>query len=215
MTNAILITRPNYDPITTYLFHWTIFVIKEARQKSTKVLDLKGDKANNKTFTNYMRKHDPALVFFNGHGDANSITGDNEEVLVQTNQNDDILVGKIVYARSCDAGDKLGPSAVAKGTTAFIGYKKKFAVGYTPSKTTRPLADTVAKLFIEPSNLVPISLLKGNKVKDAYRKSQEAMFRNIQFMLSTKATSAQKDGAPYLWVNRKYQVTLGDQEAHI
>lgn len=215
MTNAILITRPRYDPITTYLYQWTVFVVRQAQQKNKKVLDLKGEKANHKTFTSYIRKHHPVLVFFNGHGNANCITGENEEVLVEKDQNEDILAGKIVYARSCNAADKLGPSAVTKGAIAFIGYKKKFTDGYTPTKTTRPLEDTVAKLFIEPSNLIPISLLKGNKVKDAYRKSQEAMLRNLRFMLSTRATSAQKDSAPFLWTNRKYQVTIGDQEAHV
>ena len=215
MIKAILITRPNYDSITNYLFYWTMFVIKEAQKKNIKVLDLKGNKANKKTLTSYIKKHIPALVFFNGHGNANSITGENEEILVETTQNENILSGKIVYARSCDAGDKFGPSIIAKGTIAFIGYKKKFTVGYTPAKMTRPLEDSVAKLFIEPSNLVPISLLKGNKVKDVYSKSQKAMFKNLQFMLSTNASSAQKDGTPYLWINRKYQVALGDQEAHI
>jgi len=62
---------------------------------------------------------------------------------------------------------------------------------------------------------VPISLLKGNTAKESYRKSQEAMWRKFMFMLSTKASSSQKDAAPYLWANRKYQTLLGNSEAHI
>jgi len=161
-----------------------------------------------------MTKYQPALVFFNGHGDETTITGYNNEVLIEVNRNEKILTGKIVYARSCDAANKLGKACIRHDTLAFIGYKSKFTIGYTPSKITTPLKDKVARLFIEPSNLVPISLLKGNTVENAYKKSQDAMGRNFLFMLSTKASQAQKDAAPYLWINKKYQVALGNQEAH-
>lgn len=214
MSRAILITRPNHDLITTYLFHWSGFVIKEAQKKSVKILDLRGKKANNKTFSNYIVKHEPLLVFFNGHGNTDTIMGYDNEPLVEAHKNERVLIKKIVYARSCDAASNVGELCIKSGTLAFIGYTKKFAVGYSPSKTTTPLYDPVARLFIEPSNLIPISLLKGNIVSEAFRKSQEAMMRNFRFMLSTKASESQKDAAPYLWINRKYQVLLGDKEAY-
>lgn len=214
MTKALLVTRPNHDLITTYLFCWSKLVIEEARKKGIKVLDLRGKRAGKKTFTSYITKHQPALVFFNGHGDEATITGYDNKVLVRAGRNEKMLAKKIVYARSCDAANKLGQACIRHKTLAFVGYKRKYAIGYSPSKITTPLKDKVARLFIEPSNLVPISLLKGNTVKDTYKKSQNAMWRNFLFMLSTKASQAQKDAAPYLWVNRKYQVALGDQEAH-
>jgi len=102
---------------------------------------------------------------------------------------------------------------IDNGIIAFLGYKRKFSVGYLQSKCTTPLHDEVVKLFIEPSNLIPISLIKGNTVGNAYRKSQEAMWRNFQFMLSTKATQEQKSSAPYLWMNMKSQVALGNLNA--
>lgn len=213
MSKAILITRPNHDLITTYLFHWSGIVIKEAQRRGIKVLDLRGKKANNKAFSSYIMKHEPILVFFNGHGNTNTITGYDNESLIDAYKNEKLLVEKIVYARSCDAANNLGKLCINNGTVAFIGYEKKFAIGYTPSKTSTPLHDPVAKLFIEPSNLIPVSLLKGNTTEDAYRKSQEASLHNFRFMLSTRATAAQKDAAPYLWFNRKYQVLLGDQQA--
>ena len=214
MTKALLVTRPDHDLITTYLFHWSELVIEEAGKKGVKVLDLQKTKANKKTLISHLTKHQPALVFFNGHGDEATITGYNNEVLVEVDRNEKILTGKIVYARSCDAANKLGKACIKHDTLAFIGYKNKFTIGYTPSKITTPLKDKVARLFIEPSNLVPISLLKGNTIENAYKKSQDAMGRNFLFMLSTKASQAQKDAAPYLWINKKYQVALGDQKAH-
>lgn len=213
MTKAILITRPDHDLITTYFLHWSDPVIKEATSKGFKVLDLRGKKANSNMFSSYIAKHEPIIVVFNGHGNADTITGYDNEPLLEANNNEKLLVKKIVYARSCDAAENLGQLCIKNGTLAFIGYTKKFTIGYTPSKTSIPLHDPIAKLFIEPSNLIPLSLLKGNNTGEAYRKSQEAMLRNFRFMLSTRATSAQKDAAPYLWINRKYQVLLGDQQA--
>lgn len=215
MNNAILITRPNHDPITTYLFYWSTIVVKEAIKRGVKVLDLRGEKANKKMFVSYIRRNKPILVFFNGHGDENTITGYDNEILIKAGKDEGLLMEKIVYARSCDAANNLGQKCIKTGALAFIGYKKKYAIGYIPLKITDSLRDEVAKLFIEPSNLVPISLLKGNTVKDAYRKSQDAMWRNFGFMLSTRATQSQKDAAPYLWFNRKHQVVLGDQNAQM
>jgi len=213
MNKAILITRPNHDLITTYLFQWSEYVIRQANRKHIPVFDLSGKKANGKMFTSYIIKNDPILVFFNGHGNEDVITGYDNEPLVSTNNNEKLLEKKIVYARSCDAAENLGKLCIKNNTLAFIGYKKKYTICYSDTSINHPLQDEIAKLFITPSNLVPVSLLKGNKAKDAYRKSQESMARNFSFMLSTKATLAQKDAAPYLWINKKYQVLLGDPNA--
>src|SRR5664280_2194897 len=101
MSKAILITRPDHDLITTYFLHWSNLVIKEATSKGFKVLDLLGNKANNKMFSSYIVKHEPILVFFNGHGNADMITGYENEPLLEANNNEKLLIKKIVYARSC------------------------------------------------------------------------------------------------------------------
>src|SRR3989339_1998945 len=101
MNKAILITRPDHDLITTYLFQWSEYVINLANKKNIKVLDLSGKRANEKMFTSYIVKNEPILVFFNGHGDEDVITGYNNEPLVAVNKNEKLLEKKIVYARSC------------------------------------------------------------------------------------------------------------------
>lgn len=213
MSKAILITRPDHDLITTYLFQWSEYVINLANKRNIKVLDLSGKKANKKIFTSYIVKNDPILVFFNGHGNENVIAGYDDEPLITANKNEKLLKEKIVYARSCNAAENLGELCIKNKTIAFIGYKKKYTICYSDASVNHPLQDDIAKLFITPSNLVPMSFLKGNIAKDAYRKSQESMARNFSYMLSTRATQAQKDAAPYLWINKKYQVLLGDPNA--
>lgn len=91
MTKAILVTRPDHDLITTYFLHWSNPVIREATNKGFKVLDLRGKKANNKMFYSYIVKHEPILVFFNGHGNANTITGYENEPLLEANGNEKFL----------------------------------------------------------------------------------------------------------------------------
>lgn len=215
MNRVLLITRPNHDIATSYLFYWSNFVIQEANNRHIKALDLKGEKANKSTFNSYIKKHEPKLVFFNGHGSEETIMGHHNEVLVKANKNEKILSGKIVYARSCNAANYLGRQCIKKKTIAFIGYKKKYVLAYSQSKISRPLEDEIARLFLEPSNLVPISLLKGNTVKSSHRKSQKALWRNFHYMLSSKALQSQRDAAPYLWINRKYQTILGNGSARL
>jgi hypothetical protein len=211
---VILITRPNYDPGTNYLFYWSKSVIDFADRRKVKVLDLSGEKANKKDFVSYIRKHNPKFVFFNGHGNERSVMRQDDMVLADL-KDSPIFLGAIIYARSCEAAQKLGPQCVIDGALAFIGYTKKFTVGYTPEKVTRPLEDPVAKLFLEPSNLIPVSVLKGNSVQSAHLKSQKAMFKNLMFMLSSAASNLQKDSASYLWRNMKYQTVCGDKNAKI
>lgn len=209
------ITRPNHDAITNYFFYWSQSIIREADHKKFKVLDLRAQKANQKDLESYLRKQNPPLVCFNGHGSSAIIAGQNDEPLIILGENEGLLSKRIVYVRACDAARSLGPNCVKNGTTTFIGYKRKFFLGYSPIKVTRPLTDDVAKLFMDPSNLMPISLIKGNTAEQSYWKSQEAMGRNVRFMLSSKAKQEQRDAVPYLLANKINQVALGDTSAHL
>ena len=189
--------------------------MSEAANRNFQVLDLKEKKANKENLESYVNKNEPALVFFNGHGSNRVICGYDDEVLVETNKNESLLSDTVVYARSCRAAEYLGSRCIQARTAAFVGYNRDYFLGYSQPKITRPLEDRVAKLFLEPSNLVPTSLLKGNTVGESFKKSQEAMRRNIRFMNSGAASPSQKDAAPYLWRNVKSQTVHGNQEAHL
>lgn len=211
MSSALLLTRPNYDIGTNYLYKWS-----EAAVNPTfgfKILDLKGSKANRVNFASYIKKHQPSIVFFNGHGSKNAICGHNDEVIIESNNNEYLLRGSIIYARCCDAAKQLGLDCVKVGTLAFIGYNRKYILGFSNSHFTRPLSDPVARLFLEPSNLIIRSLLKGNTVSEAHQKSQRVMHKNLRFMVSSSASEDQRDAAPYLWADINSQVVIGDPEA--
>lgn len=214
MNSCVLITRPDHDIATNYLYLWTEDIVKLSSKKG-KTLDLKGKKATSKNFKSYIEKHQPAFIFINGHGNEQEITGYDNEVLVKVGQNEDLLKNKIIYARSCDAAKVLGKKLANESGVTFIGYVKSFILGRVPAKVGHPLNDEVARLFIQPSNLISITIIKGHEAGKAYRKSQEAMMKNFFFMLSSRANDNQRDAAPYLWNNRKNQVLLGNHNAKI
>lgn len=184
-----------------------------AKSKSYSVLDLQGRKATQKYFASYIKKNNPVMIFFNGHGSQNTITGYENEVLVESDKNENLLSFKIIYARTCESARILGKKSVEEGAVTFIGYINKYVFLYMAGKVTKPLQDPIAKLFLEPSNLVPTSLLKGNTTLDAYEKSQQGTRKNLCFALSTKASLFERNTAPYLWSNIRSQVIVGDLTA--
>lgn len=215
MNKILLITRPNHDPGTNYLFYWSAAVIDTAKEKGITVLDLDKNKAIKKNFDSYIKRNDPKLIFLNGHGDQENVTGFDNEPLITKNKDENLLLKRIIYARSCDAATQLGDSAVKNGALAFIGYKRSFRLGYSPTSITRPLQDKVAELFLTPSNLIPISILKGNSVEHANSNSLSAMWRNFRFMLSGNAIPAQRDAARHMWHNIQSQIVLGNSSAKL
>lgn len=180
----LVITRPNYEKTTYYLFHWNKKILQEARGKKVKVLDLAEDRANKKELESVLSKMKPQLVILNGHGSSDFITGQNQEILIKVGENEELLQGSIVYALSCKTSQVLGPASVKKGCKSYIGYTEDFTFWF---KNPRPLDDTWARLFLEPSNSIPIGLIKGHAVKEVFEKAKSLYLKNIQTLIVTKS----------------------------
>lgn len=213
MNRALLITRPNHDPGTNYLFYWSKPIISFASSRDVKVLDLLGPKANLKYLTSYIKKNNPRFLFLNGHGSPESVCGSDNQTLVCLSNCKDLLNDKIVYARCCESAAVLGLFSIKQGASAFIGYSKAFKFYVSSDKITRPLEDEIAGLFLEPSNLIPRTILKGNSVEDAHKKSIKEMIKNLHSTLSSAATSEMRACAPLLFHDIKYQTFHGDKDA--
>lgn len=54
---AVLITRPNDDPILNFLYFWSEELAKEAQKRRYNLLDLKGSKSNRKDLESYINKN--------------------------------------------------------------------------------------------------------------------------------------------------------------
>ena len=90
-----------------------------------------------------------------------------------------------------------------------------FAIGKDPEREATPSKDKIAKLFLEPSNLLFVSLLKRKEIKEAIFKTKKKMKENINYLSNTDDFPEATHYAPYLYGNYIGLVAHGDTEATI
>lgn len=208
MTNSLLITRPNHDPTTNCLYFWSERIISQANRAGCKIIDLAKKRACAKDFNGIISKVCPQFVVINGHGNDKAVTGYDDEELIRCGDNESLLAGTVTYARSCRSAVSLGPACIKNKTKAYIGYVDDFVFLYDDRFVTKPLKDTSAKLFLEPSNYVAISLLKGHSPQEANKRSKEVYMRNIRKLLTSETKGEAKEAIPYLLWDMNNQVCL-------
>ncbi len=205
-----LITRPEHDDTVSYLFEWSKELISHAEEKGLTVLDCERQKANRVVIEKMLEKQSPRLAVFNGHGNQSQICGHKDEILIEKDKNDELLGGKIVYARSCSTAKELGPSCIGKGALAYIGYKEDFAFVMDNFSSTKPLNDNFAKPFFLASNQVVHSLLNGMPAQEANKRSLEVFDQQIQKYLRSNAPPEAEHILPLLFWDKMNQVVLGE-----
>ncbi|MEK7083787.1 MAG: hypothetical protein AAB932_00975 [Patescibacteria group bacterium] len=211
----LIVTRPQHDMTTTYLSSWAGEIIDFAKKKGVEVYDLVREKANKAEFEGRVKKIKPEAVFLNGHGSDDSVAGHDNNPIVSAEDNHTILNDKITYALSCNSGKKLGPKVVENGATAYIGYSDEFIFVADNRFIRKPIDDPTAKPFMEASNQVMISLLKGNSAKDASERSKNKFRDNYTRLVLSNADPDSLQAAQYLWWNMRNQVCLGDVDAKL
>jgi len=206
-----LITLPDYEIATRYASKWAELTIKFT---TLKVIKLSQKKANKKTVSSFLKKQPVKLVMFNGHGDESTIYGNDDEVLIKSGLNEDLLNSKIVYAVACSCAAILGPSSVKKGCKAFIGYKRPFMfAGW--GNAHNPILDDRAKPFFESSNLIVTSLMKGCTVEESCNKSKQLIQNSISQLLSSQATNDDRMDASMLFWNSTNLTYSGNGKSDI
>jgi len=137
-----LITMPNYDDATSYLYYYAEELVKFAEEKNITVSQLKRPRLRRKILEESITKQNPQLLLFNAHGDETTIYGDKvegeEEYLIREKENHQLLTGRLTYARACSAAASLGKACTQKDG-CFIGYNQPFSFWTDTSRTTTPL----------------------------------------------------------------------------
>ena len=216
MSNSILVTRPNYDITTNYLYYWTEQIISFSQKRNITTYDLYGAKATRTNLESYNTKRRPKTIFLNGHGSSDVITGqDDEEIINNADKDLSRYQNCIFYARSCQSANNLGVTLVDHGASAFIGYTEDFIFFRNENYSTKPLKDRIAKHFLDPSNLVMTTLIKGNSVKEADKRSKRSMKNNFLKLLTSTSSTDEREIASFLWSNINAQVVIGDDRASI
>ena len=173
MVKQFLITRPNHDKETSYIYSFSKGIVFLAREDtSIHMTELEGAKATRKNFEEFVEKTDPGLVFLNGHGDEKSVCGHKDEPLLDS-ANTGLTDGKIIYALACESLVKLGPMTVKKGAKAYVGYKEEFRWVGDPSRTSSPDKDKNAAPFRKICFVLGKNLLSGMPVGKSVEKTQD------------------------------------------
>lgn len=213
--SKILVTQPTFDGTTKYISAWANLVIDLAIKKKIGIIRLKDKRANRKEFQSVVMKVKPRFLFLNGHGNEEAIYGQDNKVLVDVNDTKAILRGKIIYVLACSSAKVLGRKSVKDGADAYLGYDEDFIFFYDEKSRTRPGKDLTAKLFLDPSNAIPFSLLKGHSVSQAYENSQNMYKRTVIRLLSSQSSTEARTYIKYLIWDMTYQICLGSKKAKI
>lgn len=215
MTNHILVTRPDHDFTTRYISAWAGEYIKLASAKGISVTDLRHNRANRKEFESVIEKRNPSFVMLNGHGNTDEVTGYNNKTLIKVGDNEALLKGRVTYAVSCQSARILGKKVGENLHTSYIGYTDDFIFLCLEKYRTKPLLDTLASFFFTPSNLVPITLLKGHTTENAVLKAKQEFSRNIKSLSKSNTSSDEYSAIRYLVWNMRNLVAYGDLDKKI
>ena len=207
-----LFVRPAHDDVTSYLYYYSKVLLDESN-KSFVTINKEKEDANKKVVTSVIERKNPDFIMFNGHGNSTVICGHQDKVIVEKDKNHNLIKDRIIYSLSCSSASELG-KAVGDNTTTFIGYVDDFALGMDTNSQAAVHRDKRAKLFLEPSNLLVKSLLKGNSAKDAVKKAKDLMKENIS-KLRTDTSLDAKDYIPYLYNNYFILEIMGDEHAEL
>jgi len=212
--SCILFSRPCHDITLSYLHHYSKELIKYSEDKGYKTINREKEQANKKEIIKIISKQKPEFIMFNGHGNPDLIAGHKNEIII-SKDNSKVLSNAIVYSLTCSSGQKLGKLVVTNGTICFIGYDEDFNLGKDSDSEASPRRDNIAKLFLEPSNILVRSLIDGSSVKIAIKKAKEQMRKNIWYLSTTKDFPEAPFLAPFLFSNYTSLIVHGDDEASI
>jgi len=216
MKKGVVITLPKSDDVTEYFYFFSKPIIDACIKYDVDIRKIEKHKVNRVNVEKDILSYDHNFIIFNGHGSTNSIHGHGDEMLIKKGTNENILKNRIVYVRACWASLELGPS-INKGKKdwgCFIGYDLEFGFWYDQTRIATPSKDTVAKVFFDTSNLIPIGLIKGQTAKQANENSKKAMLKSINKLLS-KPDGDSQVSAQVLWDNYSGQVLIGNPDYKI
>lgn len=212
---GVLFSRPADDVTLNYLFYYSKELVLLSDSLGHKTINKEKERANKNEIISLIKNLKPDLIMFNGHGSSEEICGHKREVIISSKYNPEILKGTITYSLSCSSAAILGKKTIDVGAVSFIGYEFDFALGKDPDSEASPRHDKIAKLFLDPSNVLFSSLIEGKTVKKSVEKAKTMMMKNVWYLNTTKSFPEAIYYAPFLFGNYLGLVAHGNQEASI
>ena len=210
MAGHLLITRPEHDYATRYLSAWSEKLFDLIKSKGYSIIDLYRERANRKEIESILSKRNPELVIINGHGSDDAVAGHDDKLLIKAGDNSFLLSNKITYAISCRSARVLGKEIAQNAETAYIGYQDDFLFIYLEKYRTRPIEDKFAGIFLDPSNLVVTTLIKGHPAKEAVSRAKQEFLRNLQKLLTSEVKPDDSSALRCLVWDMRHLTLCGD-----
>lgn len=157
-----LFARPNFDRATGYA-HYYMNIAAGYAARNMRVIDLDGSGATKSNIFAALEGEDPVFCYLNGHGNADTYSAQNKEVVMQSCHGDESLIGRVVLLLSCSCGIRLAPSAVSKGATTVFGW----TVDFTWIAADEPATDPYAEGYFESVNAISNALAIGKTTQEA------------------------------------------------
>ena len=168
--------RPSFDKATSY-GHYYMGIAAAYASSRMFVRDIGGEGATKSNFDAALDEDDPVFCYLLGHGNADTYTAQNAEIVMRTCNGDERLIGRVTLLLSCSCGIRLAPSAVSKGATAVFAW----AVDFTWVALADPAVDQYARGFFEAVNAISNALAYGRTTQEAMDLSIETWERWIDF----------------------------------
>lgn len=215
MKKGILMTLPKSDDVTEYLAVFSKEIIDKCLEYSVKIKLLEKDSASKKIFEEMLKSLNFNMIVFNGYGSPDKILGHKNQEIIKLGVNENLLIDRIVYARSCWCLSGIGENKKIKNQNGcFIGYRIPFMFLMDTTRATTPNKDKTAKIFFQTSNMVPLGLIKGHTALESHENSKKSMLKAIKKNLRERDNNSQAI-AETLWNNYVSQDLIGNKDVRL
>jgi len=171
-----LFVRPNFDGATSYA-HYYMDLAAQYASRNMRVIDLDTNGATKVNIFEALEKEDPIFGYWNGHGNADTFSAQNKEIVMVTCHGDEALIGRVLLLLSCSCGIRLAPSAVSKGATTVFGW----VVDFTWIAVENPATDPYAAGYFESVNAISNALVEGKTTGEAMNLSLASWNQSIDY----------------------------------
>ena len=175
-----LFARPNFDGATSYA-HYYLDLAAQYASRNMRVIDLDRSGATKANIFKALEEEDPIFCYWNGHGNADTFSAQNKEVVMVTCHGDESLIGRVLLLLSCSCGIRLAPSAVNKGATTVFGW----TVDFTWVAVEDAATDPYAQGYFEAVNAISNALVDGKTTGEAMNLSLAAWNQWIDYWTSS------------------------------
>jgi len=186
--------------------------VEEARRRGYSVIDLYGADATKEKIMEIIRSEKPEVLILGGHGNSDTYTAQEMEVVMKACSGDEVMNGTISHFLSCLVGQQLLPSIVKKGGIWCIGYQTDFQFIVDTSYPVE--SDPYALPFRDVTLTVITKMLDGGTLKQVWD-AGIAKCNEWIAKLWSKPETQWAAVISSLVHDRDGMIALGDQEKYV